>query len=165
MHFGEGRNKIIIAAWILHGLRCVWFKLKDLRVFQSFFFSRLYIHLLFSDCADGHYNKSSNCDQQCGNCTGGAACNKDTGHCPSCEPGWIPPLCQQRNSLCLFFTLIRFNLYSHDKWFRYKQHLHSVSNFCRNYGWLETRMLLIVFHPHIHWQNELAITILSHCSK
>lgn len=72
-------------------------------------------------------------------------------HCPSCQPGWSPPLCQQRNSLCLSFAVIRFNLYSHDKRFRYKQHLYSVSNFCSNYVWLETRMLSIKLA--LQWYN------------
>ena len=62
---------------------------------------------LFSECADGHYNKSSGC-QQCGHCAERAVCDKNTGYCPSCEPGWIFPLCQQRKS----FYLSLFCFYS-----------------------------------------------------
>ena len=57
---------------------------------------------MFSECAGGHYNKSGGCSQQCGHCVGSAVCDKNTGYCPSCEPGWIFPLCQQRKSFSLF---------------------------------------------------------------
>ena len=63
---------------------------------------------LFSECADGHYNKSGGCSQQCGHCAGGAVCDKNTGYCPSCEPGWIFPLCQQRKSFLLFYFILYF---------------------------------------------------------
>ena len=61
---------------------------------------------LFSECAGGHYNKSGGCSQKCGHCAGGALCDKHTGYCPSCEPGWIFPLCQQRKSF--YFSLFCF---------------------------------------------------------
>ena len=63
---------------------------------------------LFSECADGHYNKSSGCSQQCGHCAGRKVCNKNTGHCPSCEPGWMLPRCQQRKSFWFFFSFNSF---------------------------------------------------------
>ncbi|KAK7481927.1 hypothetical protein BaRGS_00026835 [Batillaria attramentaria] len=43
-------------------------------------------------CDDSHY--SQNCSRDCGRCTGGDPCHNITGRCPSCEPGYIPPLCQ-----------------------------------------------------------------------
>ena len=63
---------------------------------------------VFSECADGHYNKSGGCSQQCGHCAGRAFCDKNTGYCPSCEPGWIFPHCQQRKSFYCFILLYIF---------------------------------------------------------
>ena len=63
---------------------------------------------LFSECVDGHYNKSGGCSQQCGHCAETAFCDKNTGYCPSCEPGWIFPLCQQRKSFYCFILLYIF---------------------------------------------------------
>ncbi|XP_070193934.1 scavenger receptor class F member 1-like [Littorina saxatilis] len=51
-----------------------------------------------TDCANGHYNRSSDCSGQCGHCDGGNPCNKDTGYCGRCEPGWKPLLCQEECS-------------------------------------------------------------------
>ena len=85
---------------------------------------------LFSECAGGHYNKSGGC-QKCGHCAGVALCDKHTGYCPSCEPGWIFPLCQQRKSF--YFSLFCF----------YSSPLHPpppppIPPFLRPAGWLQT---------------------------
>ena len=55
---------------------------------------------------DGHYG--SNCNQKCGHCLNGEACDKKTGYCKGCQPNFQFPLCQGNAS---FISVIdeRFN--------------------------------------------------------
>jgi hypothetical protein len=51
------------------------------------------LFFLFSECANGTYGLG--CNGTCGKCKDGAVCDKVTGNCDKCEPGWYQPLCQQ----------------------------------------------------------------------
>ncbi|XP_070182464.1 multiple epidermal growth factor-like domains protein 11 [Littorina saxatilis] len=48
-----------------------------------------------NDCDDQHYNGNNDCQNTCGQCKNGAACDKNTGQCLSgCQPGWKHLMCQ-----------------------------------------------------------------------
>ena len=61
-------------------------------------------------CVDGNYGSS--CQQQCGQCTGGAACDKATGHCPTdCEPGYIGPGCDTGKKWNFFLPYLKYSVH------------------------------------------------------
>jgi hypothetical protein len=47
------------------------------------------------DCVkECQHTYGQNCESFCGKCAGGMKCDQVTGECETCEPGWLPPLCQ-----------------------------------------------------------------------
>lgn len=57
----------------------------------------LFLSVFCTECTDGFYGE--NCIQPCGKCEGGGAmCDKKTGQCVRCIPGFSGQKCEQGRS-------------------------------------------------------------------
>ena len=65
-------------------------------VLQQMIMSSVAMYLL-TDCNDSFYGQD--CKKTCGHCADDEVCNKTTGNCSTCTPGWTLPLCKESKDI------------------------------------------------------------------
>ena len=71
------------------------------RPVQHMVLSSAAMHLVTA-CKGRRYGPD--CNETCGQCADDEECNKTTGHCTACKPGWTLPRCQERKSKEVFIV-------------------------------------------------------------